>query len=112
MFFLTQSLWATLGRRRRLPGLLGGANMILGHCGLVRDCVWPSGDALAAPRGRRRRRTVRDTHTKPIQFNFHVKQSTLKIDDFFDFPKIFTTGSAPRVVRSTSLLLALRSSRR
>ena len=29
--------------------------MSLGHCGLVRDCVWSSGAAHAAPRGRSRR---------------------------------------------------------
>ena len=28
-----------------IPGLLDGPNMILGHCELVRDCVWSSGDA-------------------------------------------------------------------
>jgi len=55
MFFLAQGPSATQGRRRRLPGLLDGPNMILGHCGLVRDCDWSSGDALAAPGGRRRR---------------------------------------------------------
>ena len=46
---------ATLGRRRRPPGLLDGHNMILGHCGLVRYRVWSSGDALAGPGGPRRR---------------------------------------------------------
>ena len=35
------------GRRIRSAGLLDDHNMFLGHCGLVRDCVWPSGDALA-----------------------------------------------------------------
>ena len=33
------------------PGLLDGPSMFLGHCGLVRDCVWSSGAAHAAPRG-------------------------------------------------------------
>ena len=61
---------------------------------------------------RKRRRNVRDRHTKPVQLNFRGKQSTLKVDDFLDFRENFTTGSAPRGIRSTSLLLALRSSRR
>ena len=60
----------------------------------------------------KRCRNVRDRHTKPVQLKFRGKQSTLKVDDFLDFREIFTTGSAPRVIRSTSLLLALRSSRR
>ena len=55
MFFLAQVPLATLGRRRRPPGLLDGHNMILGHCGLVRYRVWSSGDALAGPGGPRRR---------------------------------------------------------
>ena len=35
--------------------LLDAPNMILGHYGLVGDCVWSSGDALAGPGGPRRR---------------------------------------------------------
>ena len=54
MFFLARDPLATQGRRRRLPGLLDGPNMFLGHCGLVRHCVWSSGGALATSGGRRR----------------------------------------------------------
>ena len=49
---------------------------------------------------------MRDRHTKPIQTNFHAKQSTLKIDDVFDFPKIVTTRCR-QVVSCTSLLIAV-----
>ena len=45
----------TWGRRKRPPGLLDGPNMILGHYGLARDCVWSSGAARATPGGCRRR---------------------------------------------------------
>ena len=55
MIFLAQDPLATLGRRRRSPGLLDGHNMLLGRCGLVRHRVWSSDDALAGPGVPRRR---------------------------------------------------------
>ena len=53
--FLSWGLCATWGHPRRPPGPLGGPDMILGHCGLVRHCLWSSSGALATPGGRRRR---------------------------------------------------------
>ena len=74
-FFLSWGLWATWGHPRRPPGPLGGPDMFLGHCGLVRDCVWSSGDALSAQGGRRRRLLelkIKDFHRFPLVFiDFH-----------------------------------------
>ena len=78
------SLVCHLGAPRASPGQLDAPSMTQGHCGLVRDCVWSSGDALAGPGGPRRR-----------LLDLKTNGSTLKIDDFSDFPNIFTTGSAP-----------------
>ena len=54
MYFLIFFGMDTWSRRRHPPGPLDGSNIILGHCGLARDCVWSSGAAHAAPEGRRR----------------------------------------------------------
>ena len=40
------------------------------------------------------------------------EERSVELSTTVDFPKISTTGSAPRVIHSTSLLLAWRSSRR
>ena len=75
MFFFTRHLSGTWGRRRRPHSLLDCPNMILGHCGLARHCVWSSGDALAAQGGRRRRLLelkIKDFHRFPLVFiDFH-----------------------------------------
>ena len=49
------SLVCHLGHPGRPPGHLDAPNMTQGHCALVRDCIWSSGDALAGPGGPRRR---------------------------------------------------------
>ena len=53
---------ATVGHlraARRSPGPLNGPVMFLGHCELVRDCVWLSGDSLAAAGAQK--------HVRPVQ---------------------------------------------
>ena len=64
---------------------------------------------------RKRPRIVRGTYPNSIQFKFHAKQSTLKIDDFLDFsknPKISDSGSAPAPPRAARSSFAVRPSRR
>ena len=56
------------------------------------------------------RRELYSSKVYPVQFSDQTKH--FKNRWFFGFFKIFTTRLAPRVTRSTSLLLALRSSRR
>ena len=53
---------ATVGHlraARRSPGPLNGPVMFLGHCEIVRDCVWLSGDSLAAAGAQK--------HVRPVQ---------------------------------------------
>ena len=69
--FFDMDLVCHLGHLRRLPGPLDAPNMALGHYGLVRQCVWSSGGAVATLGGRRRRLL------------------DLKMKDYIDFHWIF-----------------------
>ena len=84
---------------RRLRGPMDAPNMTLGHFVLVRDCVWSSGDALVGL-GDRAAACSRSTRG-----GSEGREST-------SAPERKITGSAPRMVHCTSLLFALRSSRR
>ena len=71
--FFTWSLWSTWGHPRHPPGLLDCPNMFMGHCGLVRHCVWSSGGAHATLGGRRRRLLdlkIKDFHRFPLVFHW------------------------------------------
>ncbi len=75
MFFFVLEPVEGLEAFQTSPGPLDGPGMFLGHCGLVRDCVWSSGDALATLGGRRRRLLqlkIMDFHRFPLVFiDFH-----------------------------------------
>ena len=102
MFYLPQDPLATQGRRRRLPGLLDGPNMIPGHCWLVRDCVWSSGDALATSGGRRRH--LLDLKARRSEVTRITRLSTRSQTNHFENGWVF--DSAHRVTRSTWLPFA------
>ncbi len=74
MFFLLEPV-GRLGPSQTFPSARDGSDMFLGHCGLVRDCVWSSGDALETLGGRRRRLLqlkIMDFHRFPLVFiDFH-----------------------------------------
>ena len=89
MFFLTQDPLATLGRRRRPPGLLDGHNMVLGHCGLVRHCVWSSGGALATLGGRRRRLLDLKAKSSEVEWIIRGADPVVKISKKSEKSSIF-----------------------